>query len=144
MNAHQGKFGWYPCDWATYRKLKALNLVYFKALQGKKRWERWERKDPKNRTIRGKLKDSAGRVVGYKAPLPMPEPEICPIFCEKIVTKVNFCKNGINITEVARVVIEDSLYDDYRNARYPKATKEEVQPLSLNLDTINQLYNKLK
>jgi hypothetical protein len=129
MITHQGKYGYYPCDWDTYRKLKAINFAYSKALHGKKQWERWERKDPKNRVIRVKLKNSAGQVVGYQAPIPMSEPPICPVFCKKI----NFDK----------VVISDSLYDDYRRARYPKPIPEAVEHLKNNLETINWLYSQI-
>lgn len=138
----QGKWGYYPCDWETYRKLKAINLAYFKALKSKRRWERWDAKDPKNRICRGKLKDSSGKVVGYQAPHPMPEPEICPIFCKKVTKKVfqdrygKYDKKGF---DVSYIEIEDSPYEDYRNARYPKATAEEVKPLFMSMDRINRL-----
>jgi hypothetical protein len=30
---HEGKYGYYPCDWDIYHKLKELNMAYTKALQ---------------------------------------------------------------------------------------------------------------
>lgn len=148
MAAQQGKWGWYPCDMATYQKLKAINLAYDKALHQMKAWQRWERKDPKNRVSRKKLKDSNGQVVGYGIAEPLPEPEICPIFTSKVVKKCvwdranNYHKDGIDRTFVK--MTQDSVYDDYRKARYPVPSWAEVQPLSMDLDKIDKIYLSIK
>lgn len=145
---HQGKFGWYPCDLETYRKLKAINLAYNEAIHKLKAWERWERKDPQNRVIRKKLKDSTGQVVGYGIAEPMPEPEVCLVFCEKIVKSVSYDKNGTyhknGIDRTFVKMIEDSVYDDYRKARYPVPSEADIKPLFMNLDRINQLFSDIK
>jgi hypothetical protein len=146
--AHQGKYGWYPCDLGTYHKLKAINLAFDQAVHKMKAWERWERKDPKNRVIRRKLKDSTGQVVGYGLAEPMPEPELCPVFCKKVVKKVNFDKasnyhkDGINRTFVE--LAESSVYADYRKARYPVASEAEVMPLDISEVRIDKLYLAIK
>jgi hypothetical protein len=143
----QGKYGWYPCDWATYRKLKALNIDYDKALHEKARWERWERKEPQNRVVRAKLKDSKGNVVGYAAAIPQTEPEITSIFLTKVVRKTQwkngkYYKDGIDETVVELTSLP--IFEDYWKSRYPVAGEEGVSSLSMNLDLINELYNKLK
>lgn len=146
--AHQGKYGWYPCDLETYHKLKAINLAYDQAIHKMKAWKRWERKDPKNRVIRRKLKDSTGQVVGYGLAEPMSEPEICPVFCKKVVKKVyfdkanNYHKNGLDWTDVE--LIESSVYDDYRKARYPVASEAEVIQLDIGQGRIDKLYLAIK
>jgi hypothetical protein len=146
--AHQSKYGWYPCDIETYHKLKAINLAYDQAIHKMKAWERWERKDPKNRVIRKKLKDSTGRVVGYGIAELQPEPEICSIFCKKILKKVNFDKaNNYYKDGIERIFIEQlegSVYDDYRKARYPMASEAEVRPLIMSMDRIDKLYLAIK
>ncbi len=142
----QGKYGWYPCDWATYQKLKQLNMAYDKALQDKARWERWDRKEPQNRVSRARLRDSAGNIVGYAAPVPLAEPEVCPIFCKKVVKNVKwgkkgqYYKDGKDETFVEMVKLP--IYEDYRKARYP-VTEEQVLALSLSLDLINSFHDKL-
>lgn len=142
----QGKYGWYPCDWATYQKLKKLNMAYDKALHEKACWERWDRKEPQNRVVRNKLKDLAGRVVGYAAPTPLPEPELTSIFCKKVVRKVQFDKKGNyhkdGVEETFVEVEKMSIYEDYRKARFP-STEDNVGSLSLKSELIDELHNKL-
>jgi|SRR5581483_5304168 len=128
--AHKGKFGWYPCDWATYQKLKKLNMVYDKALRSKARWDCWNRKEPQNRVSRVKLKDSSGRVVGYGVSVPLKEPEVCPIFCVKIGNLVK--------------MVDLPIYQDYCRARYPVLGEEGVSGLSMSLELIEKLHNILK
>lgn len=143
----QGKYGWYPCDWATYKKLKALNMNYDKALHEKARWERWDRKEPQNRVVRAKLKDSNGNVVGYAAPIPQAEPEITSIFLKKVVKKVNFDKKGNyhknGIDQTFAELTDLPIFNDYWKARYPVAGEEGVDSLSMKLDEINELYSRL-
>jgi hypothetical protein len=146
---NQGKYGWYPCDIDTYRKLKKLNMAYTKAQHEKAAWDRWDRKEPQNRVMRGKLKNSSGQVVGYQAPLPMPEPELTSIFCKKVVRNVKwgkkgqFYKDGKDETYVE--LTDLPIYQDYRNARYPVAGEEGVSEFSSSkLDLINELHAKLK
>jgi hypothetical protein len=126
----QGKWGWYPCNIEVYHKLKAINLAYDNALHQMKTWQRWNRKDPKNRVSRKKLKDSNGQVVGYGIAEPIAEPEICPIFSKKNKDLVK--------------MIENSVYEDYRKARYPVGSEAEVLPLSINLAKIDKLYSAIK
>lgn len=144
---YQGRWGFYPCDWETYRKLKELNKALTKARHQKAAWERWNRKMPHNRVMRAKLKDSSGRTVGYAAPVPMPEPELCPLFCEKYTKKVQwdrqhvYHKNGVEETFVDLTTLP--IEQDYRLARYPAPAEEACSPLSLKVDEINELYAKL-
>lgn len=144
---HQGKYGWYPCDRETYHKLKKLNMAWNKALHEKSRWERWDRKEPQNRVIRSKIRNSAGQVVGYQAAVPMPEPEIGNLFCQKVVKNVKFTKKGQyfkdGIDETSVEMVGLAIYENYRKARYPVATEGECLELSLTLEEIDDLCSKL-
>lgn len=126
----EGKYGFYPCDWQTYYKLKIINMAYNKALHNKAIWDRWYRKQPQNRVIRAKLRDSNGRVVGYKISKPLPEPKVCSVFCKKVDNKVE--------------IIDFPIYTDYRKARYPVKAEEACEGLSLRMDIINELFEKVK
>lgn len=144
---HKGKFGWYPCDITTYHKLKAINLAFDQAVHKMKAWERWERKDPNNRVSRKKLKDSTGRVVGYGVAEPITEPDICSVFCNKVVRKVNWDKNGTYYKDgIERTFVEcgASFYEDYRKARYPIENEADCQKLSRSLEEIDKLYLLIK
>ena len=144
---HQGKWGWYPCDRETYHKLKKLNMALTKALSKKSAWERWDRKEPQNRVIRSKIRNSSGQVVGYQAPVSMPEPEVCGIFCQKLVKNVKFGKKGRyykdGCDETFVEIDSQSIYENYRRARFPVATEVECVELSLTAKEIDELYNKI-
>src|SRR5262245_19500805 len=47
--AHRGRWGYYPCPYELYRKLKRLNLLALHARRRSAAWERWYRKLPHNR-----------------------------------------------------------------------------------------------
>jgi len=144
---HQGKYGWYPCDRETYHKLKKLNMALTQAIRKKSAWDRWDRKEPQNRVIRTKIRDSLRRVIGFQEPVPMPEPEVYGIFCQKVVKNVKvgkkgqYYKDGCDETFVEMNGL--SICEDYKKSRYPVATKEECVELSLNTAQINELYSRL-
>jgi hypothetical protein len=124
----KGKYGYYPCNYEMYKKLKRLNLLYFDAMKSKNKWERWYKKDPHNRVTRQKLRDSSGRVVGYEAPLPVAEPEVCPIFCKKITyssfrdKKGNYHKDGVDLVKIE---MQPDVFNWYCRARYPAVTESK-------------------
>jgi hypothetical protein len=60
----RSRWGFHPCDYATYRKLKLLNLVYHRAVRLAHAWERWQRKAPHNRVRRHRIRDEQGRTIG--------------------------------------------------------------------------------
>lgn len=58
----RSRFGFHPCDYPTYRKLKDLHRWYWLTVRDFHAWWRWQRKQPQNR--RGQ------------------EPAFCPVFIE--------------------------------------------------------------
>lgn len=115
MKGIKGRWGWYPCDYETYRKLKRLNFLAFQCLRRLGEHARWERKDPKNRVIRtrnGPRRDGHPLlVVG-----PLPEPVLGPILR----------------------VTANAIAADYRLARFPSDT-EDVVPLSSGMGLLDSL-----
>lgn len=141
MAAIQGKYGFHPCTWETYKKLKEINKALTKAKHQKAAWERWERKQPQNRVMRPKLRDSNGRVVGYMAPIPILEPYLCPIFCEKrIWPRQPWTKEEM----VTINLVYADLEKYYSEARYPIPYEEACVCFSQSLiQMINEVYEKL-
>lgn len=118
MNKHvQAKWGWYPCAYELYRKLKRLNLLAFEARRRDAAWERWNRKLPHNRVIwrhhKGGLKEKIG---------PMLEPVCAPIDLKMM----------------------DAIYADYRSARYPVENENQVKNLMLTEVQIDALLADLE
>jgi len=90
----QSRWGFHPCDYATYRKLKFLHLIYQKAVRLAHAWQRWQRKDPHNRVMRRRIRNDKGQTIGYEPPVPLPEPAICPIYSQKSLEKLHVDKKG--------------------------------------------------
>jgi hypothetical protein len=135
MNAqvHQGRWGFHPCDYQTFRKLKELHKWYYEALCEWSNWCRWARKEPQNRVIRRKLKDSSGNPAGREIVGPRPEPSYCPYFHNNGQAKLWNPPNEMNIVAM------------YQNARRPKVTPEEVEQLDqARLVQLMALYDAIK
>src|SRR5262245_7884384 len=78
---HRSRWGWHPCDYATFRLLRELNLRCERALRQFAAWQRWQRKLPHNRLIRRVVRDDRGKKVGREVVGPMPEPPLPAVFC---------------------------------------------------------------
>lgn len=128
QQVHKGRWGFYPCDYETYRKIKELHKWYYQAVRDWANWCRWERKDPKNRVIRKYHRDKDGNKVGYEIVGPRPEPPVCPHFYDGKLR--SWCGPD-----------EFGIVAAYRNARYPKPTEKDVVPFSESkLDFLMKLH----
>jgi hypothetical protein len=127
MSISQGRFGFHPCDYQTFIKLKLINKIYHQALRQFSAWNRWNRKAPHNRKTT--------------------EPTINTLFIEKIKKKV-YSKNGVWIKEgylIDCITFNEqaTLIDDFYNAKYPKESQEKVFPLRNSLEEIDLIFNQL-
>ncbi len=116
----KSKYGFYPCTYELYKKLKRLNFLAYESVRRNAAWERWNRKLPHNRVIkrydpacRGSGSRSKKMVVG-----PLPEPFCCAEFNDSYIQPI---------------------YVDYRKARYPVASPELVKPIQLSEVKIDEL-----
>jgi hypothetical protein len=132
QKVYEGRWGFYPCDYETYRKIKLLHKWYWEAIRDWANWCRWERKEPQNRVIKRKVKDSKGNTVGREVVGPKPEPVVCP----------HFLRNGKPSPWYG--VESHGLGTYYAMARYPKKTAEEVKHFgSHELKRLMDLYDKV-
>jgi hypothetical protein len=140
---HQLRWGWHPCDYATFRLLKRLNRACEEARRQFAAWQRWHRKMPHNRVVRRWLRDGQGRRIGCEIVAPRPEPPLSPLFCVRRLTPSFWGQDGKPLKE-ARLV-EEVVFDDlgiptaYRTARKPASSPEMVQPLSLAVEELQRL-----
>ncbi len=144
----RSRWGFHPCDHATYRKLKFLNQVYLQAVRLAHAWARWKRKAPHNRVIRRRIHNEKGQTIGYEAPLPLPEPRICDVFSAKVFERRhvdaqgNFSREGFLEERVA--TNGHGIPAAYALARMPVADEAMVQPLRLTLPEIEELFAKAR
>jgi hypothetical protein len=144
----RSRWGFHPCDYATYRKLKFLNQVYLRAVHMASAWERWQRKDPHNRVIRRRIRNEQGQTIGYAPPVPLSEPPICPVFSRKVFEqrhvdrKGNFSREGIREERVD--MVHRWIPAAFVSARKPVADPAEVQPLQHRLGEVEELCEQAR
>lgn len=142
------RFGFHPCDYPTYRKLKFLNLVYLRAVLLAHAWERWKRKDPQNRVRRCRIRNEKGQTIGYTDPVPIPEPPICPVFSRRVQEtrfvdkKGNHFKDGFLDEKV--MTDDPQIATDYSAARRPMPEPGAVRPLRSSLAEIDDWFEKAR
>lgn len=134
-NVHHGKFGFYPCDWQTFQKLRRLYGYYLLALSRNADWARWNRKQPQNRVLRKWYRDAQGRRTGFEIVGPRTEPQLVPIFTEKAKHK-NW--RGDSLWDEVKI-LNSHIEQNYRRAKYPAASEAEVQPLTISIAEIDNM-----
>lgn len=123
---HQSRWGYHPCSFEEFRALRHLWRLVLVRRQRVAAWRRWAAKMPHNRVTRERLRDAAGRVVGYGPPVPVPEPPLPETACRKVTRpsgRVEVELAGPSGADLRR------LQEAYRLARRPRASPAEVEPL---------------
>lgn len=119
MNVVKGRWGFYPCEYEVYRKLKKLNAASYKAERREGEYNRWLRKEPQNRVIRKKIRNEKNQVIGYEAPIPRPEPKRYPnLFAD--------------------------IWSNYQRSRMPCQKAEDVKPLTISLEELDKTLARLE
>ena len=134
-NVHEGKYGFYPCNYENYQKIRRLYGYYLLALSRAADMTRWSRKQPQNRVLRRWIKDQQGRRCGCQIIGPRPQPEAVPIFTEKTKRK---SWSGLDLGEQISI-INSHIEQNYRSARYPVQRAEDVIPLTLTEAEIDSM-----
>jgi hypothetical protein len=142
------RWGLHPCDYATYRKLRFLNMVYQRAVRQAHAWDRWQRKDPHNRVSRRRIRNEKGQTIGYAAPVPVAEPPLCPVFSRKVQEKRFVDKKGKHFREGfldERVLTDECRINaDYAAARRPVSAPGDIQPLRCSHVEIDELFDRAR
>jgi len=142
----KSRWGHHPCDYKTFLELKKLNYLYFKALKMRARWERWDRKEPQNRTIKKWKRDLLGRKIGKEIIGHQLEPKLDNIFLEKKITQGYVWdretqKYVLKDYEIVKI-ININIMEEYQKAKHPKKNKEDIVELKLTKEDINKWYEK--
>ncbi len=134
-NVHQTRWGYVATDYETYQKLRRLqylDLLSQKAAAA--RW-RWDRKEPQNRIEHHWVRNAEGQKIHCIEGDPIPEPK-CGYyrFMDSSDIKVEGRWSALTWGE--------AIYEDYRSAKYPKATAEEVEPIRLTKEQIDEMLKE--
>jgi hypothetical protein len=140
----KSRWGYYPCDYAAFLRLKKLNSLYEKALHQLAAWQRWHRKKPHNRVERTKIRNARGRIIGHQTGNIIEEPDTANPLLRKVEKVVPIYEGNTRTTVTVEVeLIPDAklVAKDYFFCRKPKTTAEEVVELSLPESRINEILN---
>lgn len=120
----KSRWGFHPCTYKLFLKLKALHKWYWQTVYDFHRWHRWWRKEEQNRT-------------GL-------EPTYCPVFVENKpwLKPVKFHgEDGFKV--YPKTVIDHGVIDLYQSARIPRPEPvRSFDPETWN--RIEALYEKVK
>jgi hypothetical protein len=145
--AIQSRWGWHPCDYATFALLKRLHAAYWRAARQYATWQRWHSKMPRNRVLRRRIRDAQGRKIGSEVVGPWPEPPLPALFCTRRLVLTHWGEDGKPLKEgrpTEEVVFDDlGVLATYRAARRPVATEAEVPPLRLTGEDVCRLALQL-
>jgi len=120
----KSRWGFHPCDYEFFLKLKCLHGWYWQTVYDFHRWHRWWRKEPQNR-------------IG-------PEPVFCPLFVEDNIWCKSVRIRGENGFKVyPKTVTDHGIVDVYQTARRPHP--EPVPPFGAETkERIASLYEKVE
>ena len=117
------RWGFHPCDHATYLKLKRLKKIYWAAVSTYGRWRRWSRKRHENRFYWLPKERTEKRKRGT---VPIPEPKCCPVFLPDTWVSDSYLKdNGVLLA--------------FEQARMPTKRPDDVRPLIISVEKINKM-----
>jgi len=123
MNTFQSRWGFHPCDYHVFLKLKRVHKAYWEGLRKVAAWRRWERKRPCNRVICRWQRDAAGRKITRVIAGPRPEPCVPGIYRE-------ICESEILIPQ------------EFHNARHGRP-EDQVKPLQIPLAALDRWCDEL-
>lgn len=114
--AHQGRWGFHPCSYEDFKKIKLLHKHFWIAKKIQAAFNRYHAKQPQNRVIRKQ------KGVPLTKPLPMPEPWFPSIY-DKLLKK--------------------DVVGLYQQARKPHETADTVKMLPLFITVVDELLNNI-
>jgi len=126
---HRSRWGYHPCDLATWLRIKRLRFLWFRTVRRLAAWRRWNNKLPHNRIIWRRLRRDDGNPVGWEHAGPWTEPAV-PDFmvCDQ-------CGQ--------RVLAHEWIEPCYRQAKWPTSDPQEPWPAE-RLSEIDELLDRLE
>ena len=119
----RSRWGFHPCSYETFRKLKRLHKWYWQTVRDFHRWHRWWRKQPQNRTAVA--------------------PKFCLLFIEDREWHKPIRVHGTaGVKYYPKTLVDRGLVELYQGARKPAV--EPVAPLDdQTRSSIEALYSQV-
>jgi hypothetical protein len=123
MQIFQSRWGFHPCDYQVFLKLKRIHKAYWEGLRKLAAWQRWHGKLPANRLLVRWRRDEAGRKIKREIIGLRPEPVVPAVYRE-------ICESPISITQE---------FDRVRHGR----PRDQVVALRISVEVIDRWCNEL-
>lgn len=144
------KWGYVPCDYDHYIKLKEVCKHFYKARSTYHQWLRWMRKAPQNRVTKRAIRNDKGQKCGTAIIGPMQEPKLNESFIKTTQYSTNYpsvqgggWKYSKTPVPVVKVELVDTVWKDYQNC-YPVAAPEHVKKLQLTKTQVEEMLAHLE
>lgn len=128
---HQSRWGYHPCDYQSFLKLKEAHKLLLDAIRRVRAWERWDNKDPQNRVDWEVIRDDSGRKIGKRPSGPRPEP-LAPVFLRYRFSMPEIVRLQFAVQQAPNLY--EAVLLAYQQARTPVASPSHVKPLILPHD----------
>jgi len=123
----QTRWGFVPCSYDLYKKIKRLNFLYCENLKVFGAHRRYFRKDHKNRVKYKIRRNEKGQKIGKVKIGYLPYPHFCEVF-----TRGNIYEERASIKDM-------SIRMCYERARRPVATEKQVPRLPMTEEQIEKM-----
>lgn len=129
----QSRWGYHPCDYQTFKMLKAIKKAFYKAQRQAANLRRWLRKSPHNRFVSLRtLHRDKSLCKDLKSEIPIPEPKVIEFFIEREVSRW---------TGETRVFMKNAEFPiECDNAAQPRSKPEDVRPMYFSVEKIREVY----
>jgi len=125
MNAVKGRFGFHPCDYQTYLKLKQLKKRFWETVYASARYDRWHNKFPHNR----------------KGAEPA---KYCPLIGNRVFGSRGKNELGYQVWGKIPNKLDQKLLDLFEQARMPLPEADVKVFDAHQLQIINETYQKVE
>ncbi len=106
IKIHKSRFGFHPCNYQLFLKLKYLHKQYWIALRQYHRWHRWFLKEPQNKSG--------------------DEPKFCSAFVENRIWRKPVSIRGVDGYKwFPQTVVDHDVIEMFRSARIPAVAPVE-------------------
>ena len=150
QGVHQSRWGYHPCSYETFRKLKQLTALVMKAEATCHRFARWFRKSPRNRVSKPRLRNEKGWRIGYGPSTPIPAPRVTHRNLATVVLKRSRVDvNGIiherhvTLQRMRLKKLSREILICRGEAAQVCDAPEKVKPMSMTAERIYRLHDEL-
>jgi len=129
----KGSWGYYPCSYLTFCKLKFLKKKFHEALRQHAKWERWIEKEPQNK------EDPPDLVPGFSNLIPYSAKEAWHVYW--LAQQEQISRRKVRNGWISYIT-DNAVEEAFHIARMPQFDFEKIEPLPISVEEIDQFLRK--